>query len=54
MSKKPPWRQLYALAAPCCQVHGEEMQALTTRLVEAFIVGEPDPSQAPRSRYTGA
>jgi hypothetical protein len=48
--------QLRALIHGACrQVHGEaEVQTLTARLVEAFIVGESGPSHAPRRRHTGA
>jgi hypothetical protein len=48
--------QLRALLHSACrEVHGEaEVQALTSRLVGAFIAGEPGPSHAPRGRHTGA
>lgn len=39
----------------CRQVDGEaEVQALTARLVDAFIVGESRPSHAPCRRHIGA
>ena len=48
--------QLRALLHSACrEVHGEaEVQALTSRLIGAFIAGEPGPSHAPRGRHTGA